>query len=1000
MKRGFIVWLIFAIILYLTAPQIKAQTYMPSLKWYVASIELNGKTLDPKIYAKDAWIQFKPKAHQKVDSTQPILGRVEGFDGNSIYYGDYKSYKGKITYSNIQKIKHGDAVKGIEVLEAMFEDCNFKAFPPQKRPPIWNPKLFLTVRTRRGKAIIKLLNTKNRPQLPVTIKPTTELASKPVVLQRNLHNIPGAITSVVDKHPSIELYEINRSHIPFGDSATALMVLPKDSCYLKKAVMSFKWDSLIMNFPPPVGVSPRLVTDLPTSMGRAAYFFKGLPSNIPIKGSFIQTVLNQPSNRIVIDQNEFYIYKLLPYAQLPAIEGVGVTEFRLGNERLLLSEKKLGIAASFLAKNVGQLPMVNWGGDMNADGLLDLILTIHDKPTKYQHSFPIQTHSVLLLSDQDQNKYYTIGNFGELIPASGISNLAQQIQQQTSSELIRYIVANRFYGLIDSNGQLFNPISLETFPPDVLDKVHKVLANLKFEPARTDGKAISYAYKFREPSIIKPRVLSSPIQIDQYFEVKDKSEQALKNRLGQAIYTQCRDTITLSQRPQWVGAIHYDGPTKTIWHYSLFQIPYSDGSTPQAYPVQLKFGVKNDLRSNLNELLPDVAQGGKNYVLKPKEEILNIAKKEGRGIVKGGQSWNYERFEYSKEHGCFVWRYTYTKINKRYQGKRIKLLINATTGEVLYKDIEYDVSMRKCLPKGTLISTPFGRLPVEQLQPNTLVYTLNEQKEKVAAPLQKVESLPVGKKHRLIRVTLEDSTVLVVSEGHPLDDYWGVEYLANRIVYNGKKIEKVERLLMQIEQTWDLLPSSTTGVYWANGVCLGSTMKQGNIVPSLFSKKVPATIFFPSESTGVSNGDLELKGNKYHYKNKPFTGTVRHIGEKGKGDEIDYKKGKQLGWKRKFGAYGTLEEAAWTKNGHKTGPVFLFYANGALKKKGNYRRSWVTIYKSNIFNREIPDHKRKTKKNRITRIKQSQPAGKWETYLANGKLSSSRKLKFRHFSYK
>lgn len=130
-----------------------------------------------------------------------------------------------------------------------------------------------------------------------------------------------------------------------------------------------------------------------------------------------------------------------------------------------------------------------------------------------------------------------------------------------------------------------------------------------------------------------------------------------------------------------------------------------------------------------------------------------------------------------------------------------------------------------CLAAGTLIDTPSGAVRVESFHVGDQVWTMNEVGERVPASILKTGSMRVPATHQVIHVTLSDGRELWVSPGHPTSDGRRVADLEVGNVLDGARVTSVERVRYQGTATYDILPSGSTGFYWANGILLGSTLK-------------------------------------------------------------------------------------------------------------------------------------------------------------------------------
>ena len=129
-----------------------------------------------------------------------------------------------------------------------------------------------------------------------------------------------------------------------------------------------------------------------------------------------------------------------------------------------------------------------------------------------------------------------------------------------------------------------------------------------------------------------------------------------------------------------------------------------------------------------------------------------------------------------------------------------------------------------CLARGTTIATPGGPIPVETLRPGDPVWTLDGQGRRVAGVVVRIGSMPVPAGHQVVRLALRDGRSVLVSPGHPLPDRRPVADLRPGDDYDGSVVASVERLAYDGGRTFDLLPSGPNGIYWANGIALGSTL--------------------------------------------------------------------------------------------------------------------------------------------------------------------------------
>lgn len=129
-----------------------------------------------------------------------------------------------------------------------------------------------------------------------------------------------------------------------------------------------------------------------------------------------------------------------------------------------------------------------------------------------------------------------------------------------------------------------------------------------------------------------------------------------------------------------------------------------------------------------------------------------------------------------------------------------------------------------CLTKGTLIDTPDGSVPVEQLREDMAVWTVDDTGKRIAAVVIETAMTPAPSSFMVVEVTLNDGRTVTASPGHPtavgraLGDYQVGDIL------DGALLTAVERAAYDGSATYDILPSGGTGLYWANGILLKSTL--------------------------------------------------------------------------------------------------------------------------------------------------------------------------------
>jgi len=130
-----------------------------------------------------------------------------------------------------------------------------------------------------------------------------------------------------------------------------------------------------------------------------------------------------------------------------------------------------------------------------------------------------------------------------------------------------------------------------------------------------------------------------------------------------------------------------------------------------------------------------------------------------------------------------------------------------------------------CTSPDTPIATPSGERPISELRTGDLVYSVDAEAI-VAVPLRKI-GRQRAIQHSVQRVELEDGTVLEISARHPTADGRTFADLYAGGELDGKRVLRVRREPYSHPFTYDILPDSSTGTYFAGGDLIGSTLLPG-----------------------------------------------------------------------------------------------------------------------------------------------------------------------------
>jgi hypothetical protein len=137
----------------------------------------------------------------------------------------------------------------------------------------------------------------------------------------------------------------------------------------------------------------------------------------------------------------------------------------------------------------------------------------------------------------------------------------------------------------------------------------------------------------------------------------------------------------------------------------------------------------------------------------------------------------------------------------------------------VYRAIEGGI----CLALSDRIATPSGSIPVIELRPGTIVWTLDATGRRVLAPVLILTHTAIPAGHHMLRVVFSDGRAVDASAGHPTVDGRHIGDLRPGDWLDGSRIDAVQAI-PYAGDTWDLLPDGPTGAYWANDVLLGSTL--------------------------------------------------------------------------------------------------------------------------------------------------------------------------------
>lgn len=127
-----------------------------------------------------------------------------------------------------------------------------------------------------------------------------------------------------------------------------------------------------------------------------------------------------------------------------------------------------------------------------------------------------------------------------------------------------------------------------------------------------------------------------------------------------------------------------------------------------------------------------------------------------------------------------------------------------------------------CAAPDTPIATPDGERAIASLDVGDLVYSADGE-QIVAVPIARISRTPV-EGHHVMRVALDHGEVLEISAGHPTADGRVFGALTAGDELGGALVISVEEVPYGFAHTYDILPASASGTYFAGGALIGSTL--------------------------------------------------------------------------------------------------------------------------------------------------------------------------------
>ncbi len=130
---------------------------------------------------------------------------------------------------------------------------------------------------------------------------------------------------------------------------------------------------------------------------------------------------------------------------------------------------------------------------------------------------------------------------------------------------------------------------------------------------------------------------------------------------------------------------------------------------------------------------------------------------------------------------------------------------------------------RVCASPDTPIATPDGERAIADIRVGDLVYSVDH--DAIRPVLVTRVRRQAAQHHHVVRVITSDGRRLEISAPHPTADGRTFGDLRVGARLDGHLLEAVEVIDYAHDFTYDILPDSETGTYFAAGMQIGSTLK-------------------------------------------------------------------------------------------------------------------------------------------------------------------------------
>jgi hypothetical protein len=150
-----------------------------------------------------------------------------------------------------------------------------------------------------------------------------------------------------------------------------------------------------------------------------------------------------------------------------------------------------------------------------------------------------------------------------------------------------------------------------------------------------------------------------------------------------------------------------------------------------------------------------------------------------------------------------------------------------------------------CAAPTTPIATPLGERPIAELKVGDWVYSVDHNQLR-PVPIKRINRQAVPPTHTMVQVRLASGRTLTISPLHPTADGRTFRDLARGRLLDGVAVVEARVVAYHQPYTYDILPDSDSGAYFAAGVLVGSTLATPRPEPLASGAQAwPGAIPFP-----------------------------------------------------------------------------------------------------------------------------------------------------------